>query len=136
MTVLHLKNYSPLLKNKRCGYCVASLEDCCTIHNQPQEKADILNKFFASVFTQDNSPTPEIESHPLPEMSPIKVHTEGVLHLLLSLKVFKATGPDKIPSCLLKELAYQITPALALLCNASINQGSVPSDGKRLIYTV
>ena len=50
------------------------------------------------MFTQDNSHTPEIESHPLPEMSPIEVHTEGVLHLLLILKVFKATGSDKIPS--------------------------------------
>ena len=45
--------------------------------NQPQEKADILNKFFASLFTQDDSPTREIENHPLPEMSPIEVHTEG-----------------------------------------------------------
>ena len=85
------------------------------------------------MFTQDDSPTPEIESHSLPEMSPIEVHKEGVLHLLLSLKVFKATDPDKVPSRLLKELAHQIAPVLrlTLLYNASINQGSVPSDWKK-----
>ena len=83
------------------------------------------------MFTQDDSPIPEIESHPLPEMSPIEVHTEWVLHLLLNLKAFKATGPDKVPSRLLKELAHQIAPALILLYNASINQGSVPSDWKK-----
>ena len=83
------------------------------------------------MFTQDDSPTPERESHPLREMSPIEVHTEGVLYLLLSLKVFKATGPDKVLTHLLKELAHQIDTALTLLYNASINQGSVPSDWKK-----
>ena len=81
-------------------------------------------------FTQDDSPTPEIESHPLLEMSPIEVHTEGVYTSVTPLKL-KATGLDKIPSRLPKELAYQIVPALTLLYNASINQGSVPSDWKK-----
>ena len=117
------------IKKQKCDYCgVAPLEDCGTIHNEPQEKADILNKFFASVFTKDNSSLPEIESDPIPNMAPIEIHTDGVLHLLLNLKVSKATGPDKIPCRLLKELAYQIAPALTLLYRASIIQGPVPSD--------
>ena len=119
------------IKKQKCDYCgVAPLEDCGTIHNEPQEKADILNKFFASVFTKDNSSLPEIESDPIPNMAPIEIHTDGVLHLLLNLKVSKATGPDKIPCRLLKELAYQIPPALTLLYRASIIQGAVPSDWK------
>ena len=48
-------------------------------------------------------------------MEPIEIHTEGVLHLLLNLKASKATGPDKIPCRFLKELVYQIAPALTLL---------------------
>ena len=40
-------------------------------------------------------------------MPPLQIHTEGVLHLLLSLKISKAT---EIPGHLLKELAYQISP--------------------------
>ena len=55
---------------------------------------------------------------------------EGVLHLLLSLKISKDTGPDKIPSHLLKELAYQISPVLALIYYAFISQGTVLSDWK------
>ena len=55
---------------------------------------------------------------------------EGVLHLLLSLKISKATGPHKVPSCLLKELAHQISPVLTLIYCASISQGTVPSDWK------
>ena len=120
------------IKKQRCGdHCgVASLEDCGTIYNKPQEKADILNKFFASVFTQGDSSTPVLESDPIPDMSPIEIHIEGVLHLLLNLKASKAMGPDKIPSRLLKMLAHQIVPALTLLYSASISQGSVPSDWK------
>ena len=94
--------------------------------NEPQEKGDILNKFFAPVFTKDDSSLPEIESDPIPNMAPIKIHTDGVLHLLLNLKASKATGPDKIPCRLLKELSHQIAPALTLLYRVSINQGAVP----------
>ena len=82
------------------------------------------------MFTKDNSSLPEIESDPIPNMAPIEIYTDGVLHLLLNLKVSKATGPDKIPCRLLKELAYQIAPALTLLYRASIIQGAVPSDWK------
>ena len=63
-------------------------------------------------------------------MAPIKIHTGEVLYLLLNLKASKATGPDKIPSHLLKELAYQIDSALTLLYRVSINQGAVPLDWK------
>ena len=80
------------------------------------------------MFTQDDSSPPEIENDPIPDMASIEIHTEGVLHLLLNLKASKATGPDKLPSRLLKELAYQIASALTLLFRASINQGVVPSD--------
>ena len=119
------------IKKQRHDYCgVAPLEDCGITYSKPQEKADILNRFFASVFIQDDSLPPVMESDPIPDMPPIQIHTEGVLHLLLGLKTSKATGPDKIPSRLLKELAYQISPALTLLYRASISQGTVPLDWK------
>ena len=63
-------------------------------------------------------------------MAPIEIHTDGVLHLFLNLKASKATGHDKISCRLLKELVYQIAPALTLLYKASINQGAIPSDWK------
>ena len=66
----------------------------------------------------------------IPNMAPIEIHTDGVLHLLLNLKASIQSCPDKIPCRLLKELAYQIAPALTLLYRASINQGAVPSDWK------
>ena len=83
MTALHPKNCGLLLRNKNVT-TVELPHYCGTIHNEPQEKADILNKFFASVFTKDDSSLPEIESDPIPNMASIKIHTDGVLHLLLN----------------------------------------------------
>ena len=73
------------IKKQKYDYCgVASLEDCGSLHNEPQEKADILNKFFVSVFTKDDSSLTEIESDPIPNMAPTEIHTDGVLHVLLN----------------------------------------------------
>ena len=55
-----------------------------------------------------------MDNDPIPNMPPLQIHMEGVLHLLLNLKISKATGSDKIPSHLLKELAYQIFPVLTV----------------------
>ena len=74
------------IKKQKRDYCgVASLEDCGSIHNEPQEKADILNKFLVSVFTKDDS---EVESDPIPNMVPNEIHIEGVLHLLLGIQSY------------------------------------------------
>jgi len=45
---------------------------------------------------------------------------EGVLKLLLDLQPHKATGPDKISTRLLNEIAYIIVPVLTLLFQASL----------------
>ena len=80
------------IKKQKCDHCgVASLEDCGSIHNEPQKKANILNKFFVSVFTKDDSSLPELNSDPIPSMESIEIHTERVWNLLLNLKAFKAT---------------------------------------------
>ena len=56
------------IKNQRCDYCgVAPLEECGITYSKPQEKADIdiHNKFFASVFTQDDSLSPVMNNDPI-----------------------------------------------------------------------
>ena len=50
-----------------------------------------------------------------PDMPPIQIDPEGILHLLLDLKPNKAPGPDEIPARLLRELAYELAPVLAVL---------------------
>ena len=42
----------------------------------------------------------------------------------------KATGPDEIPTRLLKTLADELTPVISLFFQASLNQGIIPDDWK------
>ena len=55
----------------------------------------------------------------------------GVIKLLKNLKSFAASGPDGIPTMLLKQTAEEIAPAVTLLFRASINQGKVPTQWKK-----
>ena len=61
----------------------------------------------------------------------ITVCQNGVIKLLRNLKPFTASGPDGIPTKLLKETAAEISPAITLLFQASIDQGRVPSQWKK-----
>jgi len=63
------------------------------------------------VFTQDESTTPpEMGNILYPDMPTIEVDTVGIAKLLLEIDTYKATGPDKMPPRLLKELSYGISP--------------------------
>ena len=73
---------------------------------------------------------PVLEGDPLPEIPPICIQADGVAQLLLNLKSHKATGPDNFPSYFLKEVANEIAPALSLIFQASLNQGSLPDIWK------
>ena len=64
------------------------------------------------------------------EMPPINVDNDEVLKLLLDLQAHKATGPDKIPMRLLKEVAYIIVPVLTLPFQASLDQACLPDEWK------
>ena len=55
---------------------------------------------------------------------------EGVQKLLDGLNIHKASGPDGIPSRLLKELSKELAPVFALFFQASIDQGVLPDEWK------
>ena len=92
-------------------------------------KANILNNQFTSVFTSED-PLPELGPSPHPAVSDITITQEGVQTLLCQLNPHRATGPDQVSPKLLKETGKQISPALTLVFQASINQGKVPEEWK------
>ena len=64
-------------------------------------------------------------------MPDMQVGISEVYKLLKTLEVHKATGPDGISARWLKETASQFVPAISLLFQASLSQGSVPDEWKR-----
>lgn len=64
-------------------------------------------------------------------MEVITVSLNGVIKLLKNLKPFTTSGPDAIPTRLLKETAEEVAPAVRLLFQATIQQGRLPSIWKK-----
>lgn len=90
-------------------------------------KANVLAKYFSSVFTnQDTANVLVLEVDPLSEISPIHIHVDGVAQLLVNLKVHKAVDLDNFPLYFLKEVADKIAPVLFLIFQALLNQGTLP----------
>ena len=100
--------------------------------NDSLVKAQTLNEYFTSVFTPITTETPpELHVQSAPDINPIIVDTNGVSELLQSLDIHKACGPDGIPARLLKETREIISPSLAFIFQASLQQCSLPLDLKR-----
>lgn len=93
------------------------------------DKANILNDFFVSVFTQENGNVPQCprggEIRDIPEL---QISEEKVRTKLIKLKANKAAGPDDLNPRILKELAPIISHPLAQLMQNSLRQGIVPND--------
>ncbi|CAM2112327.1 unnamed protein product [Caretta caretta] len=96
------------------------------------EKANVLNAFFASVFTNKVSSqtvalgitTWGIDGQP-------SVEKEVVRDYLEKLDVHKSMGPDEVHPRVLKELAAVIAEPLAIIFENSWRTGEVPDDWKK-----
>ena len=93
----------------------------------------MLADYFSSVFTCNNtSILPEVYDIPLPSISPLTVHVEGVAQLLTNIQPHKASGPDNLPARFLKEVANEIAPVLTIVFQALLDQlqGHLPNIWK------
>lgn len=78
---------------------------------------------------------PDKGQSPFKGMNDITISENGVLKLLKNLNPYKASGPDQISTRFLRMCASEITPALTLLYQSSLNAGTVPSDWKEALVT-
>ena len=94
-------------------------------------KAQILNNFFSSVFTnEDTSRVPVLSAY---EGSPLEnlVFTEDKVKALLDgLNTSSSPGPDGIHPRILKEASSQVAQPLTMLFQKSLNTGILPKEWK------
>ena len=97
-----------------------------------QETADALNRFFASVFTNEDTEVPDpTKMYKGPEdgkLLRIQIDQETVKKKLEKLDPCKAAGPDGIPPSILKNLADELSTPITLIFNKSLKEGTVPED--------
>jgi hypothetical protein len=95
------------------------------------EKAEALNQFFTSVFTQENPIVPTLDNeriiNPITE---VMFSPEIVKKKLEDLKPNKSPGPDGLHPRVLKELAPVLCNPLSDLMQKSMNAGELPTSWK------
>ena len=125
----NLFSYIKSIRTENSG--VAPLKSDGTLFTDTQDKANILNNQFQSVFTNEaNTDIPDKGTSPHPDMPHTSIHNPGILKLLSNLNPHKACGPDNINSRVLKELREHTAPILTLLFTKSLETGITPTDWK------
>ena len=94
------------------------------------DMADILNKFFSSVFTNENTNNVPVEPT-LPSraiLENMNFTKDGVEVKINKLKPSTAPGPDGITARILQTFKTQLSGPLSNIFNKSFQSGSVPKD--------
>ena len=115
-----------LLKNR--GTIPALRYHDCTV-SQDSEKADVLNKFFASCRSTVEQPLSEDHYH-CTDLPIYKIAPEEVFTLINKLDINKANLPDSISTYMLKATAGSIASPLSKLFNLSLTTGKFPQMRK------
>ena len=99
----------------------------------PTKKAEILSQQFQSVYTkEDPNNIPDKRPSPYSSMADITVNPNGVKKLLKELRPYKSSGPDRIPTFILRGAADELAPMLSVIYQRSLDDGCVPQTGLRL----
>ena len=99
------------------------------------EKAELLNAFFASCFNKSHTPLTDEDflNIQCPESFPedFLCKEDQISDMLATLDVTKSNGPDNISARMLKATAASITPSVTALFNLSLRTGRIPQQWKK-----
>ena len=97
-----------------------------------QEKADVLQNFFSSVFTEETpGDMPEFETRNFEEaLMTVKITPDVVEKKLNCLKANKSPGPDKMHPRVLKTISEAIRLPVSIIYQTSISTRTLPAEWK------
>ena len=103
-----------------------------TLIHGNEEKANLLNDYFSSVFTrEDTSNVPTPKTHPAgQEVTTMVITQEKVQKKLAKLKTSKTPGPDGLHPRVLQETSNSLSKPLSIIFNKSISEGELPDSWK------
>ena len=97
------------------------------------DKANLLNEFFESVFTQDNGTAPNFPNRLPPGAScinDVKITPAIISRILVKLKSNAAAGPDCLPPIFFHKTAKTISYSLSVIFRTFLDLHELPSEWK------
>ena len=108
-----------------------------SIASTDMEKAEELNRFFHSVFTQEgDGPLPSPPDYRVSEtVDDILFNKEDVEKMLSNINPDKAPGPDGLSPVVLKRASTVLAYPLSVLFNRSMQEARLPADWRQALIT-
>ena len=109
-----------------------------TIITSDEDKSDLLNSFFCSVFTKENTasiPDPNNLGSSKNSLDKVDIDPDKVKKILRTLNISKSAGPDNMHPRVLKELSEQLAEPLTYVFKVSISEGVLPEQWKQANVT-
>ena len=100
------------------------------VTNDLQQMANILNRQYESVFTEDSGKIPYKGNSDIPDIPQLNFSTQGIESQLRKLDHKKAPGPDQITARILKEASTEIPPILRNIFQKSYETSDLHDDWK------
>ena len=94
--------------------------------------ADLLNKQFSSVFTEEATDVlPQMSNNQYPGIGMLVINVKVVEKMLLNLNASKVAGPDELHGKLLKNTAKESALLLQPIFQCSTESGAIPEAWKK-----
>ena len=106
---------------------IPTLKDGQNSVAEARGKAELLNKYFASVFTVDDGLSPEPHRYEVGKsLDRITFFPHEVLRILKDCVLTRLCGPDNVPAIILKHCAESLCEPLASIFNVSFYTQKIP----------
>lgn len=122
---------SKLKSTSSVSSLLESPDDKTSLKHEDIEKANILQKQFCSVFTNEpDGDLPHFERRTNNTIQMLHVTQEMVSKQIKQLDANKSFGPDEIHPLMLKELVEYVAEPLTIIMNKTLQEGTLPDDWK------
>ena len=113
-------------------------DESSRLTNNDSHKANLLNEYFASVFTNEpHGNIPILETRTEKEMEYNIISDDEIALLLKNMDGNKSPSPDGYHPCFIKELADFIIEPIGIIFRNSMESGTIPSQWKEArVYAI
>jgi hypothetical protein len=124
------KFYNYIRKQTTVCSEIPCLNDEDYLATSDEQKADLLSKYFGSVFVEDNNVMPTFDVNCESNFDSFSCDTRTMIKIVKKLKLSSSPGPDGITPLFLKNIIANIAEPLSKLFNVCLSTGHVPIDWK------